>query len=361
MPLDISIVGCGAVAQRLYSDALRRLERQGLLRVTALVDPVESHAQAMRQNFRHAQVIHSLTEALDTVPSQLALILSPAHLHTEHVLLAIAKGRHVLCEKPLAMSSAECQAMIEAAIQARRTLAVGMIRRFFPAYAQLRAIVASGCLGDLVSIDYSEGRKFDWDVTTAAAFRPRQQGGTGVLFDIGPHALDCLHWIFGPANVRMYADDNLGGVESNLSLDLEFNGLPCRIRLSWDSPLRNELRVRGSRSEAVLRLDRFDKLALRDRADFVAVPITQSFAADLRLTPREKLSPASYPQAMYCQLIQTLRAIHFGEPPAADGLAGLQCVSILESAVNRSRPLPMPWLDPLHQRRFAELHGVLQR
>ncbi len=358
LPLNITIVGCGAVAQRLYSDALRRLEQQQLVRVAALVDPAASHAAAMLKHFRQARVFENLPAAFDAVPITLALILTPAHLHCEHSCLALARGCHVLCEKPLAMTASDCRSMLTAARAAERVLAVGMIRRFFPAYAELRRVVSAGELGSLESVEYSEGHKFDWDVTTAAAFRPRSQGGTGVLFDIGPHALDCLAWIVGSPEARTYADDSLGGVESNLSLALDFAGMPGILRLSWDSPLRNELRVRGSRGEAVLRLDRFDKLAIRRQTDFIPIPVTQSFAADLHSAPRQRLAPASYSQAMYCQLVQTIRAIELGEPPAADGQSGLQCVTILETAVTQSRPLPMPWLDALRQERFRALHGA---
>ena len=357
-PVDITVVGCGAVAQRLYRDALRRLERQGLIRVTSLVDPAASHAESMQIHFRGARIFGDLAAAFDAVPAQLALILTPAHLHCEHTLVALARGCHVLCEKPLAINVPDCQAMVQAARAAERVLAVGMIRRFFPAYAELRRIVQAGELGSLESIEYSEGRKFDWDVTTAASFRPRSQGGTGVLFDIGPHAVDCLAWMFGWPEVRSYSDDSLGGVESNLNMELDFAGIPALARLSWDSPLRNELRVRGDRGEAVLRLDRFDKLAIRSQSGFVPVPVTQSFAADLHPAPDDWLAPASYPQAVYCQLVQTLRAIKLSQPPAADGQSGLQTVSVLAAAISQSRPLPMPWLDPSRQEQFHQLHGA---
>src|SRR5687768_15905916 len=98
VPIEIMVVGCGAVAQRLYRDPLRRLARQGLVRVAALVDPAAAHADSMHAYFRGARAFSDLAAAFDAIPAQLALILTPAHLHCEHTLGALVRGCHVLCE-----------------------------------------------------------------------------------------------------------------------------------------------------------------------------------------------------------------------------------------------------------------------
>src|SRR6185295_16854060 len=145
------------------------------------------------------------------------------------------------------------------------------------AYTQFRQAVDDGRLGALVSFEYREGHKFEWDVTTPAAFRPRRDGCTGVLFDIGPHVADYLAWTFGDLEPVAYADDALQGIESNLSMDLDASGCPGSIHLSWDLPQANELRVVGSRGEAVLRVDRFDQLAVNLSSGFNPEPISVSY------------------------------------------------------------------------------------
>jgi hypothetical protein len=80
-------------------------------------------------------------------------------------------------------------------------------------------------------------------------------------------------WFIGASEVVSYSDDALGGVEGNVLLDLETQVGPGTMQLSWDFPLANELRVQGSEGEAVLRLDLFDKLAVRKGgAGFQEVP-----------------------------------------------------------------------------------------
>jgi len=354
--LRVAIVGCGAVAQHLYAKPLRQLERRGLVRVVALVDPVDTHAAAMGRAFRRAVRYTALDAAMSSAEVDLTLILSPAHLHCVQVIEALRHGSHVLCEKPMASTAVDCVRMNDVAGDGKRVLAVGMIRRFFPAFAELQRILSSDALGPLLGFSYREGHAFEWDVRTAAAFAPRAQGGTGVLFDIGPHVLDALDWFFGPLEVRSYADDALLGIESNCVLAVKAERCQGDVHLSWDAPQANELRIQGSAAEVVLRVDRFDQLAIARDDVYQPVSPTVAFPTDLTPVGGRHFTPRTYGDAVYCQVVQVLRAIHLAEAPAADGEAGCRTVAALESALAMAEPLPMPWLDANERRRFEELH-----
>jgi predicted dehydrogenase len=356
MSLRTAIVGCGAVAQRLYRTPLRQLEKRGLLRITALVDPIPDHAGSLGASFPKAARYQDLGDALSASAPELTLILSPAHLHCSHALQAMRHGSHVLCEKPMASTAEECGRMNAVAAERNRVLAVGMVRRFFPAYARLRQMLEDGHLGSLVSFEYREGHKFEWEVTTPAAFRPRSQGGTGVLFDIGPHAVDHLAWTFGDLKPLTYSDDALAGIEANVSLDVESPSCRGAIHLSWNSPQANELRVVGQKGEAVLRIGYFDQLAVRRASGFEPLRADVSFAGDVLQQAHRRVVPRSYSDAIYCQVVQVLRAIEHGEPPAVDGRTAGRSVSLLESALTMARPLDVPWLELAHQESFQQLH-----
>jgi predicted dehydrogenase len=352
-----TVVGCGAVAQRLYHAPLKKLERQGLLRVVGLVDRHLPHAETMRPSFPHARLSDDLTKALESNPSDLTLVLSPAQLHAEHAICALRHKNHVLCEKPMAATEAKCAEMIAAARDAGRLLAVGMIRRFFPSFARLRDWVTQGELGEVRSFSYREGKVFDWDVKTPAGFVRDREGGAGLLSDIGPHAIDYLIWLFGTPTVTSCADDALvGGVESNLVIELETPVCPGSVQLSWDGPLKNELRVVGSKAEAVLRVDEFSKLAIKKASGFEEVPVEYQYPADLEQPTRKRISPRLYTQSLYCQMIQLLRAIRLGEPPAVSGESGRECVGVIEAARRLAQPIEMPWLDPGQQTAYQDLH-----
>jgi predicted dehydrogenase len=356
MALRTTLVGCGAVAQKLYRRPLQALERQGALRVIGLVDSHPAHAQTMRRSFPSAAAHVDLEHALRAGESDLTLILSPARFHADQALVALRHQNHVLCEKPMATSEEKCTEMVAAARERNRVLAVGMIRRFIPSFAQLKGLIARGGLGEVCSFSYREGKVFDWDVKTPAGFTNEPGGGGGLLFDIGPHVIDTLTWLFGALDVVSYADDALGGVEGNVLMELDSAACPGSVHLSWDFPLRNELRVVGSRAEAVLRLDQFDKLAIKAASQYSGVVIDYRYPTDACQTPRETMSPRLYTESIYCQLIQFVRAIRLGEPPAVGGEAGRECVRVIESARHRAQPIDMPWLDADQQAAYRSLH-----
>jgi predicted dehydrogenase len=344
------------VAQRLYRKPLQMLENTGLLRVAALVDPVPEHSSALGQHFPRARVHTDLESAFIRSQTDLTLILSPAHLHCSQTIHALRRNSHVLCEKPMAGSTGECERMNAAAAETGRVLAIGMLRRFFPAFVTLQQLIEIDHLGVLESFEYREGQKFGWDVTTPAAFRPRREGGTGVLFDIGPHVMDHLTWTFGELEVTSYRDNALTGVESDAAFDVVSPRCRGSINISWDCPHGNELRVFGSKGEAVLRVDRFDQLAIRTRRGFELQRMSVSFPADAGKSASRRITPRTYTAAIYAQLVQVIRAIRIGELPGVDGKAGQQCIALLETALRIAEVLPAPWLSPAEQDAFRRLH-----
>lgn len=359
-PLDTTVVGCGAVAQLLYRKPLQRLSRAGLLRLVSFVDPSAERAGALAKYFG-GRVAKDMESALATRPSPVVLVLSPAHLHCAHTLAAFERGCHVFCEKPLATTSADARRMTARGAEVRRLLGVGMIRRFIPSFAEMREIVTGGRLGELRSFSWSEGHRFDWAVTTTSAFKNRKDGGTGVLFDIGPHALDILQWIFGAPRVTSYADDGLEGVDSNVRMELQFPAVKGVLQLSWDTPLPNELRVIGSRGEAVLRVDQFDRLGLKEGGVWREVLSRQSYPGDAQREPGLRVSPRLHTESVFCQLIQFIRAIRLGEAPAVEGEAGATTVAVMEEALEKAQPLEMPWLSAEAQASFREKHWSRKR
>lgn len=356
MTIDTIVVGCGAVAQKLYRGPLRDLERQGILRVTRLVDRHLPNAETMASSFPRAIIHDDLEQTLKTSDPGLVLVLSPAQFHADQTLLALEYANHVLCEKPMATKEAICAEMIAAAREKRRVLAVGMIRRFFPAFALFREWIVRHEIGEIQSFCYREGRLFDWDVKTAAGFCKRKEGGAGLLFDIGPHVIDYLSWIFGTPTVLSYADDALEGVESNIFMELKTPVCAGTVQLSWDSPVKNELHVVGTRGEAILRVDQLDKLAIKTEAGFQEVKGVHHYPVDVNQPRRRATSPRLYTQSLYCQLIQVVRAIRCGEAPAVDGEAGKSCIGVLETALRHARPLDLPWLNPQQRIANQSLH-----
>ncbi len=169
--LDLAVVGCGAVVERLYRGALRALEARGVARVSALVDPDPARTSALGQHFPAARAFSTLADALAARRVALVIVTSPARLHAEHAIAALGAGCHVLCEKPMTIGVTDAERMVAAARDAARVLAVGMTRRMYPCVADAREVISSGTLGTDLRFVHREGLVYEWPVATDAAFR----------------------------------------------------------------------------------------------------------------------------------------------------------------------------------------------
>jgi len=131
----------------------------------------------------------------------LVVIATPSHVHATQVLEALRRGKHVVCEKPLALSVADADRMIDAAREADRVLTVFQNMRYWPDFQQVRAVSESGRLGRIVQIRLAMHRftrRWDWQTL-------REFGG-GALFNAGAHLVDLALQLFGPNYPDVVAD-----------------------------------------------------------------------------------------------------------------------------------------------------------
>ncbi len=131
----------------------------------------------------------------------LVVIAMPSHVHATQVLEALGSGKHVVCEKPMALSAADADRMIDAARSADRVLTVFHNMRYWPDFAKVREVAESGKLGRIVQIRLTMHRftrRWDWQTL-------REFGG-GALFNAGAHLVDLALQLFGPGEPRVTCD-----------------------------------------------------------------------------------------------------------------------------------------------------------
>ncbi len=122
-------------------------------------------------------------------------IATPTHLHHKHVLMAARAGKHVLCEKPLALNVQQAEEMLEACASAKVKFGVNFMMRFHACHTWLREAVARGDMGKPV---LGKAELTCWYPPIPGAFRQDPAlGGGGALIDMGNHCLDLLEFIFG--------------------------------------------------------------------------------------------------------------------------------------------------------------------
>ncbi len=126
-------------------------------------------------------------------------ICTPNHLHREMALAAIAAGKHVYCEKPLALSSADAISIRDAAEVAGVRTATGFNYICNPLISKARAMIASGSIGDIYSFRGSYQEDYLADPATPFGWRLlRSQGGAGALADLGTHLINMAEYLLGP-------------------------------------------------------------------------------------------------------------------------------------------------------------------
>lgn len=220
-PIGIGVVGLG-MAAAVMVPVIARYPR---LRLAGACEPQSS----LRERFEHAHGVPAFDnlEALIARSDVEALyIATPHQLHAEHVLLALRHGKHVVVEKPMALSSADCSAMIEAADAAGCTLVVGHTHGFDPGVRAIRELIENGEVGAPTLVNLFSYTNF--------LYRPRRpeeldpDAGGGVLWNQLPHQIDVARTIVGRPvrSVRSTAAslDPERRVDGLVAAFLEFDG-----------------------------------------------------------------------------------------------------------------------------------------
>jgi predicted dehydrogenase len=131
-PARIAVVGCGSVAVLYYTQALRRLEHAGRVRVAAAFDPDPAALSAFSRSFGTVSKMESYG-ALLRHQLDLVILASPPAMHAQQAIDALGAGIAVHCEKPLGVTVREGELMVEAAARSGRPLSTGLMRRQFAA------------------------------------------------------------------------------------------------------------------------------------------------------------------------------------------------------------------------------------
>jgi predicted dehydrogenase len=192
------LIGCGDIARKRVAPALRDSEQCELVAVSrARHDLAASFAAEFGAKRWYAEWRDLLRD--DEIEA--VYIATPVHLHATQAIAAAEAGKHVLCEKPMAMDVSECDRMIETAQTRGVKLGVAYYRRFYPVVERIKEIIKSGEIGvpALAQIE-----AFEWFDPAPGDSRSwllqKQVAGGGPMFDFGCHRIEVLLNIFGPTN-----------------------------------------------------------------------------------------------------------------------------------------------------------------
>jgi predicted dehydrogenase len=191
--LGFAIVGCGGITLQNHLPGLALCPET---RVTALCDSNPAILERARQQTGVQAVTEDYREVVGRDDVDAVIIATPNHTHKEIALAAIAAGKHVLCEKPLALNAADAAAMAAAASAANVRHMTAFTYRFVPAMRYLAHLIQRGDLGEIYH--YRSCRLQDWGTRSLGWRQIRALAGSGELGDMLSHRIDFAHLLVGP-------------------------------------------------------------------------------------------------------------------------------------------------------------------
>lgn len=251
-PIKIAVVGCGHIGKRHAEMVHRHAETK----LVALCD-IRSREEAGVAGF-DVPFFQDMRTMLDQVASiDVVNICTPNGLHAEQSIMALEHRKHVVCEKPLALSKASCEAVIYKALQMHRTVFAVMQNRYSPPSQWIKGVVEQGLLGDIHLVQVNCYWNRDERYYKAGSWKGSNALDGGTLFTQFSHFIDILYWLFGDITdiQGKFADFNHKGLtefEDSGMVTFRFmdgGGMGCLNYSTavWDKNLESSMTIIGSK------------------------------------------------------------------------------------------------------------------
>jgi len=195
-----------------------------------------------------------LDTALAACDASVVYVATPVFLHARQTIAALRAGRHVLCEKPMALNYGEAASMCQAAEQTGRTLGIAYYRRMYRKVERARQLIRAGAIGRPV---FAEATSHGWFYPTdgfRAWLVDPAMAGAGPLYDVGSHRIDLMNYFFGrPVSLSGQLSTLVHriAVEDNATVMVEYEGgVRGVVDVRWHCRIaRDEFRIRGTEGE----------------------------------------------------------------------------------------------------------------
>jgi predicted dehydrogenase len=191
------LIGPGDIARKRVVAALRALAEHASLKAVAGRDKQQTEEFAHQHGIPEA---HTRWQSLLEDPAIDAVyIATPVDLHAPMTTAAARAGKHVLCEKPMALTHRQCRAMIRACRGAGVRLGIAYYRRFYPAVLKMKELLDAGGIGEPVLAEVVVAERFDAEAPDAPRrwLVEKDRSGGGPMMDLGCHRIDLLVYLLG--------------------------------------------------------------------------------------------------------------------------------------------------------------------
>ena len=194
-PIGIGFIGAGGIAQAAHMPAYKKLEEEGKAKIIALSDINEETGKTAAAKFDVPHIFTDYAEMLKLDGLDAIDVCTPNYVHYQPVLDAFAAGKHVICEKPMAIDAQQGAEMVAAGHAAGKKFQIGLNMRFGASPQALKRLIEDGKLGDIYYARAQALRRRG--VPSWGVFTQKDKQGGGPLIDIGVHILDLTLWLMG--------------------------------------------------------------------------------------------------------------------------------------------------------------------
>lgn len=320
MTLNWGIIGMGDIADRVTAPAMNLAENN---RLVAVMRRDTKKAKELAEKHGAARHYGSVEGILSDEEINAVYVATPVHLHLRQTMQAAEKGKHVLCEKPMALNAAESRKMVDACERAGVTLMICYYQRFNRRHQKIRELVASGAIGQVtaVRINFSGLSPENPD-----AWRQNSElGGGGNLMDCGSHCVDLLRYLLGEVTQVSALVDTLVfsyQVDDTATLLLKMaNGAHAVVTSHWSTLIPGE----GETSSLAI---------YGDKGTILSYPLHDKFSrGELTLATETERTVYRYEKSTHVALLEAFASsVEENRPAPITGYDGLRVSEIIEAA-----------------------------
>jgi len=317
MSLRWGLIGCGDIVRKRVAEALREGAGGELVSVSR---GDESRLAACKDEVAAQKSFADWREQIADPEIDAVYIATPVSQHAEQAIAAAEAGKHVLCEKPMALDAASCDRMIEACRSAGVRLGVAYYRRFYPVVQRIAELLEAGAIGKVALAEIRAFERFNPEPGSPRSWLidPAQAGG-GPLMDFGSHRLEVFWNLLGPFEI---GDAEL----SQLAFERAVEDTAL-LRLRFESGARGILLVSHAPAEPQ------DSLDIYGTEGSLHVHVLND--GDLRIVgpEGEELDRLPPHHNLHQPLVEDfIDAVETGREPVVDGALGRRIQALLEAA-----------------------------
>ena len=205
MSIKVGIIGCGKIAQVRH---IPEYAANPHAEVYGFYDINLERAQALAAKYG-GKAYATYEELLADPAIEAVSVCAANHVHAEISIAALKAGKHVLCEKPMAISLEGCEAMVEAAKESGKYLMIGQNQRLAKAHAKAKELIEQGAIGKVLTFRtiFGHGGPETWSIDPGSNvwFFDKSKAAMGAMGDLGIHKTDMIQYVLGAKIVKTQA------------------------------------------------------------------------------------------------------------------------------------------------------------